>query len=203
MLQICTIAPNTLELLKKLQSIPELADTRLVGGTALAFHLGHRLSIDLDLFGNFDPEIITETLRSETFDDFTVSVDGKTIKHYIINQVKVDIVKYDRYQWLEDVIIDEQIRIAGLKDIAAMKIAAITNRGSKKDFIDVFFLLKTFSMKEIIEFYQMKYIDANVFSAILSLSYFDDAAKTDMPQMLIPTSWEDVKQCIIAEIKQL
>lgn len=203
MLQIGTIAPYTLELLKKLQLIPELADTRLVGGTALAFHLGHRFSVDLDIFGNFNQEIITETLKSELFGDFTVLMDGRTIKHYIINQVKVDIVKYDKYQWLEDVIIDDQIRIAGLKDIAAMKIAAITNRGSKKDFIDLFFLLKTFGMKEIIEFYQMKYIDANAFFAILSLTYFDDAEKSDMPQMLIPTSWEDVKKYIIFEVKQL
>ena len=203
MLQIRTVAPDTLELLKKLQSIPELADIRLVGGTALAFHLGHRLSIDLDLFGHFDQETITETLKSKTFDDFTIMVEGKAIKHYIINQVKVDLVKYDIYQWLEDVIYDDKIRIAGLKDIAAMKIAAITNRGSRKDFIDLFFLLKTFSIKEIIEFYQLKYPDSNVFFAIRSLTYFDDAEKGDMPKMLIPTKWEDVKDRIIMEVKQL
>ena len=202
MLQISTVAPNTLELLKRLQSIPELAGTRLVGGTALALHLGHRLSIDLDLFGKFDSEIITETLRSEAFDDFYVFSENKVIKHYLINQIKVDIVKYDRYQWLEDVVIDKQIKIAGLKDIAAMKIAAITNRGSKKDFIDMFFLLKIFAINEIIEFYQTKYFDANVFLAITSLAYFDDAEKEDMPQMLIPTAWEDVKNKIIEEVKQ-
>jgi len=192
-----------LELLKKLQSISELADTRLVGGTALAFHLGHRLSIDLDFFGHFDTETITDTLRSEAFDSFSILVDGKAIKHYLINQVKVDIVEYHRYKWLEDVIIDDQIRIAGLKDIAAMKIAAITNRGSRKDFIDLFFLLKIFSIKKIIEFYQMKYDDADVFFAILSLTYFADADNQIMPKMLIPTSWEDVKKSIITEVKKL
>ena len=202
MLQISTVAPDTLELLKHLQSIPELENTRLVGGTALAFHLGHRLSIDLDLFGKFDHEIITETLQSEVFDDFYVLSENKNIKQYLINQVKVDIVKYDRYQWLEDVIIDGQIRIAGLKDIAAMKIAAITNRGRKKDFIDIFFLLNIFSIKEIIDFYQTKYFDANIFLSITSLAYFDDAEKDDMPKMLIPTTWEDVKRKIIAEVKQ-
>jgi len=202
MLQISTVAPDTLELLKRLQSIPELANTRLVGGTALAFHLGHRLSIDLDLFGAFDREIITETLQSEAFDDFYVLSESKIIKQYLINRVKVDIVKYDRYQWLEDVIIDDQIRIAGLKDIAAMKIAAITNRGSKKDFVDMFFLLKIFGIKEIIKFYQTKYFDANIFPAMTSLAYFDDAEKEDMPKMLIPTTWEDVKSKIIAEVKR-
>jgi len=186
-----------------LQSIPELAETRLVGGTALALHLGHRLSIDLDLFGKFDQEKITEILKSESFDSFIVHSETEVIKHYIINQIKVDIVKYDRYQWLEKSVNEDQITIAGLKDIAAMKIAAITNRGTKKDFIDMFFLLKIFSIKEIVEFYQMKYPDANVFMAIISLAYFDDAEKDDMPKMLISTQWEDVKKRIIAEIKQI
>ena len=203
MLQISTVTANTLELLKQLQSMPDLVETRLVGGTALALHLGHRLSIDLDLFGKFDPEIITEKLKSEPFKSFSVLYDTEFIKHYIINQIKVDIVKYDRYQWLENSINEDQITIAGLKDIAAMKIAAITNRGTKKDFIDMFFLLKIFSIKEIVEFYQMKYKDANLFPAIISLAYFDDAEKDDMPKMLIPTDWEEVKNRIKTEVKQI
>jgi predicted nucleotidyltransferase component of viral defense system len=203
MLQTGTITPDTLELLKKLQAMPELVDTRLVGGTALSFHLGHRLSIDLDLFGKFEQEILTETLRAEGFNKFDVVFENKVIKHYLINQVKVDVVKYDRYPWLENMIEENQIRVAGLKDIAAMKIAAITNRGSKKDFIDFFFLLKIFSLKEIIDFYMTKYTDATAFLAFRSLVYFNDADKDDMPRMLIPTNWEDVKKRIIAEVKKL
>ena len=203
MLQINTVAPDTLALLKKLQSIPELAETRLVGGTALALHLGHRLSIDLDLFGVFDSEIITGVLASESFDNFNIILDSKVIKHYFINKIKVDIVKYNNYQWLEDCIIENQIKIAGLKDIAAMKIAAITNRGSKKDFIDLFFLLKIFDIKEIIELYKTKYTDYSIFTAIYSLSYFNDAEKDEMPEMLIPTKWENVKKKIANEVKQL
>ena len=168
MLQIGTVAPDTLELLKKLQSISDLSDTRLVGGTALAFHLGHRLSIDLDLFGNFEQETITETLKSESFNSFSVLKESKF-----------------------------------MKDIAAMKIAAITNRGSRKDFIDLFFLLKIFDLADILEFYQSKYFDANTFFAIRSLSYFVDAEKDEMPKMLIPTSWEDVKEKIIAEVRKI
>jgi predicted nucleotidyltransferase component of viral defense system len=186
-----------------LQSIPELTDTRLVGGTALAFHLGHRLSIDLDLFGSFDHEILTETLKSATFHSFYVLSESKVIKQYLINQVKVDIVKYDRYQWLEEAVIENQIRIAGLKDIAAMKVAAITNRGSKKDFIDLFFLLKTFNLQKIIELYQTKYPDANLFPAIRSLAYFDDAEREKIPKMLIPTDWETVKKKITTEVKKI
>jgi len=203
MLQISTVAPNTLELLKKIQSISELADTRLVGGTALAFHLGHRLSIDLDLFGSFEQEIITKILSTESFNSFIVLSETNAVKHYLINQIKVDIVNYEQYQWLEKPLIEGQIRVAGLKDIAAMKIAAIANRGSKKDFIDLFFLLNIFDIHEIIEFYKTKYSFSEVFFAIRSLSYFDDAEKDEMPKMYIQTKWEDVKKRVSAEVRQL
>jgi predicted nucleotidyltransferase component of viral defense system len=203
MLQTSTVAPDTLELLIKLQSIPELTETRLVGGTALTFHLGHRLSVDLDLFGNFEQSILTETLRAEDFNQFNVFFENKVIKHYQINQVKVDIVKYDKYPWLDALIEEKQIRVAGLKDIAAMKIAAITNRGSKKDFIDLFFLLKLFHLKEIINFYMTKYTDTTAFLAFRSLVYFEDAEKDEMPKMLIPVMWEDVKDKISLEVKKM
>ncbi|MCL2026891.1 MAG: nucleotidyl transferase AbiEii/AbiGii toxin family protein [Bacteroidales bacterium] len=203
MLQISTITPDTLELLKKLQSMPELAETRLVGGTALALLLGHRLSIDLDLFGKIDQEVTTRALQEQNFKNFEILSESKAIKHYMINDVKVDIVKYDYYSWLEEMIVENGIRLAGLKDIAAMKIGAITNRGSRKDFIDLFFLLKQFNMKEILEFYQTKYPDHSIRATIQSLSYFIDAEKEDMPKMLIPVTWNEMKKQIIDEVKKL
>ena len=203
MLQIGSVESDTLELLKKLQSIHELVDTRLVGGTALAIQLGHRMSVDLDLFGCFDHEIITETLKSESFNEFFVLSDKNFIKHYLINHVKVDIVKYEKYQWLESAVIENNIKMAGLKDIAAMKIGAITNRGSKKDFVDLFFLLNIFNINEILEFYQTKYPDANLMAAILSLTYFEDAEKENMPRMIIHANWEEIKRKIIAVVKKI
>lgn len=203
MLQIDTVEPDTLVLLKKLQSMPELADTRLVGGTALALLLGHRLSIDIDLFGKINSDILTETLRAERFETFDVTFENKVIKHYMINQVKVDVVKYDYYPWLESMIVEDGIRLAGMKDIAAMKLGAITNRGSRKDFVDLFFLLKTFSMKEIFGFYAEKFPDSTPFITFRSLVYFDDADKENMPDMLIPTTWEEVKKRIADEVKKL
>lgn len=203
MLQVCAIAPDTLELLKKLQAMPALADTRLVGGTALALHFGHRLSVDLDCFGNFDPEIITEILASENFNDFTIIADNRIIKHYVINRIKVDLVKYDRYPWLENIVLDGQVRLASLKDIAAMKIAAITNRGSRKDFVDLYFLLGKFPLKEIIDLYQTKYFDTDIWFAIRSLSYFEDAEQEEMPKMLIPATWDEIKTRILAEVRNL
>jgi predicted nucleotidyltransferase component of viral defense system len=202
MLQISTVQPSTLELLTNLQKVALLQSTRLIGGTALALLLGHRLSIDLDFFGQIegDSQTIADCLRDEGF-DVTMTENTKNIHIFIINGVKVDIVNY-RYSWIDELIEEDGIRLAGLKDIAAMKIAAITNRGSKKDFIDIHFLLNHFSLKELMHFYLEKYADASSFLAYKSLVYFADAESQAMPQMLIPTNWEDVKKRIITEVKQ-
>ena len=78
-----------------------------------------------------------------------------------------------------------------------MKLAAITGRGAKKDFTDLYFLLKEFSLNEMIELYEKKYPDGSVFLVLKSLIYFDDAEGDEMPQMLKPVSWEVIKQTIV------
>ena len=203
MLQIRTITPDTLELLRKLNSIPELANTRLVGGTALALCLGHRLSIDLDFFGQVegDTEMIATYLLRYGF-DVKIRSNQKNIHIFTINGVKTDIVNYP-YLWIDDIIEEDGIRLGGLKDIAAMKIAAITNRGSKKDFIDVYFLLNHFSIEKMMDFYLKKYPSGSLFLSYKSLLYFADAENQLMPEMLIPTSWDDVKEKIIAEVRKI
>ena len=203
MLQISTIQPSTLELLINIQKTDLLKSTRLVGGTALALQLGHRVSIDLDFFGQVvgNTEQIAQDLGEAGF-KVVIESNSKNIHILKINGVKTDIVNY-KYLWIDKLIEENGVRLAGMKDIAAMKIAAITNRGSKKDFIDLYYLLNHFSMKKILNFYLEKYPDGSAFLACKSLSYFADAENQIMPQMLIPTNWEDVKKRIIAEIKQL
>lgn len=203
MLQVSAIQPSTLELLKALQKSLLLKDTRLVGGTALALRLGHRLSIDLDLFGRVegDTETIAEGLRDDGF-DVRLESNGKNIHVFQINGVKSDIVNYP-YPWIDDMVEDEGVRMADLKDIAAMKIAAITNSGSRKDFVDVYFLLRHFSLKEIMDLYLEKYSDGSEFLALKSLLYFEDADAQIMPRMLVPATWDEVKQKIATEVKRL
>jgi len=202
MLQTHTVEPATLDILRRLQQIPELKNTRLVGGTALAFHFGHRHSIDIDLFGEIEHEDITLLLNAIDFDSFIVDQNFKNIKHYRINSVKVDIVNY-AYKWMEPCIEHDQLRIAGLKDIAAMKLNAITGRGSKKDFIDLYFLLNTFALKEMFDFYTEKYPNNSFFMVAKSLTYFADAELQHMPLMFQEVSWEDVKKRISHEIEKL
>ena len=192
MLQYKTIEPGTLQLLKELQALPVLQETRLVGGTALALQLGHRSSIDLDFFGSVQAssDELREALSARH--SITIVKESKNINIYIIDGVKVDMVNY-RYSWINEPVQGDGFILAGLKDIAAMKIAAVVGRGTKKDFIDLYFLLQHFSLHEILDFYMQKYPDGSLFIAMKSLSYFEDAEADPMPVMFDDVSWEDVK----------
>lgn len=199
MLYLETVESSTLELLKKLQRLPVLEQTRLVGGTALALQLGHRKSIDLDFFGTVDCE--AEYLRESIagIASLTILKESPHIHIYIVDGIKVDIVNY-KYPWLDDVVLEQGLRLASVSDIAAMKITAIIGRGTKKDFIDTAFLLHHFSLEEILHFYAAKYNDSSVFMAMKSLAYFDDAEADPMPDMFVNQSWQQVKAYILSKI---
>lgn len=192
MLQYQTIEPGILQLLKLLQAIPLLQGLRLVGGTALALQLGHRKSVDLDLFGEISAEGIE--IRDALEEHFSVSVvkESKIIKIYQVDGIKLDIVNY-KYSWIDDSVQEDGITLAGIKDIAAMKVAAIIGRGTKKDFIDMNRLLQIFSLKEILDMYMQKYPDGSLFIAMKSLAYFEDAESDPMPFMFDDTDWGVVK----------
>jgi len=81
-----------------------------------------------------------------------------------------------------------------------MKINAIEGRGSKKDFIDVYFLLQHYSLDELLDFYAQKCPNYSIFRAIQSLGYFDDAEPQPMPKMLIDTDWCKIKNYILDTI---
>jgi hypothetical protein len=193
-----------MELLKRLQAIPQFADFRLVGGTALALQIGHRKSVDLDLFGQTRLEIseFEDYIREAGISDVKQYNRTKYIVQFFIEGIKTDIVNY-KYDWIAPAVVDEAVVMADVKDIAAMKLSAIIGRGRKKDFIDMFFLLKTFSLKELIGFYRQKYSDNLLFALLRSLTYFEDAEQDAMPEMLIPTDWFDVKDKISAEVKKI
>ena len=199
MLHLSTLDTTTLELLRKLQSIPALCKTSLVGGTALALQIGHRKSIDLDFFGKIEVEKDELVIALEQIGALTVLKESPRILIYLLNNVKIDIVDY-QYSWVDDVVVKQGIRMASLKDIAAMKVTAIIGRGTKKDFVDIAFLLRYFSMNDILDFYSQKYPDGSIFMAMKSLAYFDDAEEDIMPYMLTDITWENIKQQILSNI---
>lgn len=202
MLQIQTILPNTLELLNRLSLRPEMQGMRLVGGTALALQLGHRQSIDLDFFGK--PAASQDEILNmlETFGLYRIRNRTNNILQLIVNNVMIDIVDYSRYHWIDPPLQYGSITLASPKDIAAMKINAIEGRGSKKNFVDIYFLLQQYSLEELLGFYAQKYPNHSIFRALLSLSYLNDAEEQAMPTMLIPTPWEDVKTAVSLAVKR-
>ncbi len=203
MLQFQTVESNTLELLRSLMQKEYLNSFVLVGGTALALQLGNRKSIDLDLFSNTD--FSSNELLISLLDDYQIVVNNQLSQTLIstINEVEVDFIKF-HYPFIRPIVIIENIRMASLEDIAAMKLDAITGRGSKKDFYDLFFLLKQYSIDELFSFYTEKYPHQTTFHVARSLTYFEDAEMQPNPVVFDKTiTWELVKQKIISSIQTL
>lgn len=202
MLQTQTVVPELMELLKKIMSEKLFSDFNLVGGTSLALQIGHRNSIDIDLFGNseINSDLFIEKLSE--FGEVKVAQSTKNILITKINDLKVDFVNY-KYPLLSECLFLDNIRMLSTKDIAAMKLNAITGRGSKKDFIDLYFLLNEFSLEEILSFYETKYHDGSIFMVQKSLTYFEDANSQLQPKMFKDFNWETCKQKIIEEVLKL
>jgi len=181
MLHYNTIEKHTLELLKKLQQTPIFSELRLVGGTSLALQIGHRISVDLDLFGNLDADEIAISSTLSEYGHVTRLRKTQNIHVFLINGVKVDLVNYP-YPWLNELLVKDNLKLAAILDIAAMKIAAVTGRGSKKDFVDIYFLLKQMRLMDMLNAYDKKYQDGSRFMALKSLIYFEDAEEDEMPK---------------------
>lgn len=201
MLHYQAIDSTTLELLKKLLRLAGFEQLRLAGGTSLALQYGHRKSIDLDLFGEFTLDTIMLSSYLGSMGEVKILQNLQHIKSYLINGIKVDIVNYP-YPWIGPLLSIDQVRLASDRDIGAMKLAAITGRGAKKDFFDLYFLLKRFTLRELLSFYNQKYMDGSAFMVIKSLVYFEDAEADVDPVQLIPASWSDVKSSIVHHQKE-
>jgi len=177
----------------------------LAGGTALALQLGHRVSIDFDFFTpkDFAPKTISAELsklgvfKEEQADKGTVLGAFHKVKFSLFIYKYPLISTASKYLSLE---------IAGIKDIAAMKIDAIATRGLKRDFIDMYFICKSgLRLAEILDFYNKKYgkIAPNLIHIQKSLVYFNDAESGDMPKMLVPCKWEEVKGFFEHEVRKI
>jgi Nucleotidyl transferase AbiEii toxin, Type IV TA system len=202
MLQTRTVEPRTLELLKQLMLLPVLDSFFLVGGTALALQLGHRKSIDLDLF---TPQPFNNAILLDTLTDFDISVELDQPNMVITNieGIKVDFVKMG-YPILFPTLSVEGVRMLDLRDIAPMKLKAIAQRGSKKDFFDIYFLLEHLSLETMLSLFQQKFKMYEVFQVIKSLTYFEDAEQFANPVVFDKSvSWQKVKTIIQESVKKL
>lgn len=194
MLQTHTVTPETLRLLRRLESDPVLGGFSLVGGTSLALRLGHRESVDLDLFSNspFD----TDSLKSHLEDNYGFKTDyvaKNTLKGFI-EGVFIDCITYNYELLKEDDIIDG-IRMRSVPDVIAMKLAAIADNGTRiKDFIDIAFLSADYSLDQMLGFYAAKFPNSNPLNAYRALTYFDDIIDEPVKVSTKGFSWDGVKK---------
>lgn len=194
-----TIDAATLELLKRLMGDERLQGFALVGGTSLALQMGHRISVDLDLFIEKDFE--ADDLREYLEQNYHLQTDYlafATVKGEV-EGVQVDCIAH-AYPWLKPFVVEEGIRLASLEDICAMKLNAIAGNGTRiKDFVDVAHLSSRFSLEQMLKFYEKKY-QANPLMPLKGIVYFADINKNAPVKMADgkPLDWKSIEKRLLA-----
>src|SRR3989339_904244 len=186
-------AQDTLALLGKQDF---LKISYLAGGSSLALQIGHRRSIDFDFFTNKEFGSIEIKKKLQLIGKYEVKNETPKTMVGEFNKVKFSLFYYS-YQLVDKTTNFIGINLASIKDIAAMKLAAITDRGTKKDYIDLYFLAKNkFTFEKMFTFYKKKYkiFESNKLTLLKALQYFEDADGSDMPEMIEKINWEEVKK---------
>jgi hypothetical protein len=181
-----------------------LAPFYLAGGTALALHLGHRRSLDLDFFcgGPFDSERLLGELPPAS--DLSVTEKAPETLHVSVHGTRVSFLAY-RYPVLFPFEEFLGVRVADLRDIACMKISAISGRGARRDFVDLYAACGRYGLEPLLALFRQKYARVNysMLHVLKSLAYFEDAEKEPMPDLLAPLDWEQVKRYFTGEARGL
>ena len=172
----------------------------LAGGTALALHLGHRRSLDLDFFTS---ERFDEGALLQRLDGFSLAARDAQTLHGEISGTKVSFLAY-KYPVLFPQTSFLDVAVADPRDIACMKISAIS-RGARRDFIDLYAAARLHGLPELLRLFHQKYARVNYsrVHVLKSLTYFEDADKEPMPDMLEPTSWAEVRGYFLRETPRL
>lgn len=198
------LSKNQLVIVKRLK-LPKTPGFYLGGGTALALQIDHRTSVDFDFYclKNFDSLGLAQVI-SKTFPNTKVLFQAEDTLRTEIGTTELSFFYYP-YTLLKTLNKFDGLSIASPADIAAMKLAAIVQRGTKRDFIDVYFLLNTYSLEEIISFALKKYPSYHTMLILRALIYFEDAEKISTRELKIfdPNfSWQKAKGKIFKEVKK-
>lgn len=189
-----TLYLKTKNTLSKIQDEKILEDFYLAGGTALALQLGHRKSIDLDFFSKDYPkqDVLLQSLSKY---NPTIAQNSIGTLDTFIDDVKVSFFNYS-YSLLKDTVTFNNVELASIIDIACMKLVAISQRGTKKDFVDLYVILQKYKFDEILEAFERKYDSMNYqkLHILKSLVYFEDAEADPEPDYLTPIKWDEVKE---------
>ncbi|MFH1321416.1 MAG: nucleotidyl transferase AbiEii/AbiGii toxin family protein [Bacteroidota bacterium] len=194
------VSEKLLAALRELMDIPGLKDFRLVGGTALSLQLNHRESVDIDMFSynTFSKEELKICLKDK-FDTSSQVEVGERSLTFFMQDIKVDLYSMS-HPFIRNVITEEQLRLAHVEDIAAMKLEAISQRAAKKDYYDIAELLSRYSFKQLLGFYEEKYPEysiRNVLDVIKEIPRRNmELEKSPEPKTFRNIGWKDVMQIV-------
>ena len=199
-----TIAGATERTLRMLGPHVVASGFYLAGGTALALRFGHRHSVDLDFFSSvlFDEEALIQQVQ--TFPEFSLTSKAPHTVHCTIGGTKVSFLGYP-YPTLFPPASFLGVPVADPREISCMKISAAASRGTRRDFVDLYFASLQFGMAEILMWFSQKYAQTNFNRPhiLKALTYFEDAEKDPLPAMFVPLDWAEVKRYFGKEIQRL
>jgi len=177
----------------------------LAGGTGVALLLKHRISLDLDFFTKEDVDTKILIQKIKILGKFSIEKEAENTLIGTFNGTRVTFLKYD-YPLLFNPKQIEGIKVADPRDIGCMKIDAISSRGMKRDFVDLFFICReVISLKNLLSLFKRKYksVNYNTMHILKSLVYFEDAENNPMPKMIVSTSWQEIKNFFKKEIRKV
>jgi len=198
------LSQKTQSNLETLKQAEILDNFYLVGGTGLALQLKHRKSIDLDFFNKdeFDTASLIQELKE--LGSLAVENEAENTLEVDFQGTKITFLNYD-HPLLYELRAVKGMKVADFRDIGCMKITAISSRGSKKDFIDVYFISKKIGLPDLLELFEKKYEEVNYTMPhiLKSLTYFKQADPEPMPEMKKEVEWQEVKDFFKKEASQL
>lgn len=199
-----SLTQDTKRVLASLDRPDILKGFYLAGGSALAMYYGHRFSVDLDWFA--ERFTYTSAFRNKLAEAGALVVDseGEGTFNGSIDGVRVSFFEYPYPLISPKTHYRGNVYVAGLPDIAVMKLEAVASRGTYKDFIDLYFLLREYSLGQLLGFLREKFVGIvyNETHLLKSLVYFEDVRESEFPQMITEIMWEDVQQRITAAVEQ-
>ena len=198
-----TLTQNTKGVLDALGDSGVSKDFYLAGGTALALYLGHRFSVDLDWFAEKFDYTLAFRRSLEKLGKLGIDIASEHTFNGTLDKVKISFFEYPYPLIAPKERQGKNVFLAGLPDIAAMKLEAIGTRGSYKDFIDVYFFLQQYSVAELLSFVRKKFLglDYNEAHLLKALTYFDDATGTEMPKLVLQVSWQKIISTIKSKVE--
>jgi hypothetical protein len=194
------LTPKTRAAFRVAAGLPFIPRYYLAGGTGLALHLGHRFSVDLDFFSPAADSVGPDerAAMQAAFADPSLAIAHDKDMTFVATWqgVGISFFRLALYPLVQEPLPLEGVPVTTVEEIGAMKLAAIMARGTRKDYIDLYFILQRTPLERLFEVAAVKYAAVRTFavSTVRALTYFVDAEATPMPQMIERTSWATVKR---------